>query len=244
MNKDDENIEPITAPNIEEETKPDNPTPNTSDAGNIENSTINIDNIMTTSNEDSSKQTTPQQVVQESSQIESTTEQAPTEPAYLDSPKNILTQMRLARFGKIATNIVITCAILTLIASLSTILLPLIQILAIVITFIIGILCSIFTLGAVYAIPDNPMGKLWDFLGSLVNMTDATMNVSNICFKAIPYLTIIGITLSIIGIVIFAIDKHKRNIPRIVALSILIVLLAIALVFYYLISGPGGTLWQ
>ncbi|MBQ8748869.1 MAG: hypothetical protein IJZ29_00150 [Clostridia bacterium] len=161
----------------------------------------------------------------------------------ISPPKKLLTQMKCDRLGKIFSNIAFTCAVLIILVSLSTILIPLMYTLLIICVLLLCILLVIFTLGMILLIPDSILSKLWNFMLDVTSgsTNDLITNISQTCFSLIPYFSIAGIILCILSLIMLIVSNGKNHIVRIIFISLSIILMIVALVIYYAL---GGTIWQ
>lgn len=152
----------------------------------------------------------------------------------------MITEIRKNRFSKIFSNIAYTSAILALIALLATLVVPLLNFLAIVILFIIIACIVIFSFGAVFAIENNPVPRLWEILSNLTNQ-ETTFKIVDICVKSTLYISIIGICFAVAALLMTIFTKKNKKAGSIVGLSIIIGILVIYLIIYFVL---GGSIWQ
>lgn len=158
-------------------------------------------------------------------------------PQEIPAPAHIFKSMQLFRFGKIFTNMSITSCILVAVMCLIAVAMPFVQVFGIIFLFIAIVAMVIFTLGAVFAFPSAPISKAWNLLTGLVNSTETLLKVAQVCISAIPYLCIIGMSVSGLAIVMLSITKQKGRVSRIVTTSILAFVMAISLVLFFILGG-------
>lgn len=160
------------------------------------------------------------------------------EPLDNAPPTGMLTQSRLQRFGKIFFNMSIAACVLIAIALLSTVATQLLFIggLLVLGTALIGIV--IFTAGAAFFMPGNPVGFIWGLLAALVNSSDSMGEFVKFCFNITKWISLVGIVLAAIAITFISINKSKQNFAtKIVVLSIFIIAFAVVFAFQMITGG-------
>ncbi len=155
-------------------------------------------------------------------------------------PKKQISMLRTERFAKVFTNMVFTCGPIILLLFLSVIILPVFQLFLAAIIFIVVVCMVVFTLGSIFAIENNPIGPIWNFLGNSLNM-EYSAKIVEFCMSMVPYICAVGLVLSGLAITLLSVSRAKGRTGRIVAVSIIAGLIAIALVLYFVM---GGALWQ
>lgn len=126
---------------------------------------------------------------------------------------------KLRKFGVLFSNLSIVCLVFCVLALFTVILLPII--------WLLGFMLIIVTVGFIFAIfPDY-----WSKLEGLTN----TMNtLGEILLKIGPYVAGAGIAMSILAIVLLALDKNKKNTGKIVSTVIVCVLLVVSLIMCFI----------
>ncbi len=153
-------------------------------------------------------------------------------------PAGMLNQLRLQRFAKIFFNLAIAVSVLIAIALLSTVVTPLLFIFALIILIIAVIGLILFTAGAAFFMPGNPVGLLWGLLSGLVGSSDSMGEFVKFCFNITKWISVVGVVLSAIAILFLSVSKSKQNfVVKIVVLSILIVVMIAIFVFHMLTGG-------
>ena len=155
-------------------------------------------------------------------------------------PQKSISNMRLTRFGSIFHHIAMTSTIVLLCALLGMLLVPIMQLFAIIILFTIIVCSVIFSIGMVFAIESNPVGKMWDILSNVVNSGDLVGNIVVFLSSCTPYICFAGIIFSILSIVFNAISSPTKKVSKIVLASIVIAILLIITIIHYL---TGGIVW-
>jgi len=153
-------------------------------------------------------------------------------------PNNMLKQLRLQRFSKIFFNMAIATSILVFIALLSSLITPLLYFFALVVLIIVVMGLIIFTAGAAFFMPGNPVGIVWGLLSGLVSSGESMSEFVKFCFNITKWISIVGIVLSVIAIVFLSITKSKQKfVVKIIVLSILILVLGVVFAFQMLTGG-------
>jgi len=156
-------------------------------------------------------------------------------------PAVIVNQDKKHRFAKIFFNMTVASILLIAVALLSALITPLLYIVAVILLFLICVIMFLGTLGAAVVYWGNPVGKVWSFLGTVLNSGGEMGNVIAFCFNICQWFAVAGIALSVGAIVFLSISKNKNKVAKIVCASILLAIFIIVLVFYLL---TGGMLWQ
>lgn len=159
----------------------------------------------------------------------------------LSLPNNLISQMRSDRFARIFTNMSITCGVLLILALLSTVVVPLLQIITVLILLVIMLCMVVLTFGTIFLAPNNPVGVVWGIFEKVSKSSESMLDVVKYCLSAIPYLSIIGLVLAAVAITMLSINKQRGWVGRVVAISIFAVIMIVGLILYF---GFGGTLWQ
>ena len=153
-------------------------------------------------------------------------------------PKGMLNQLRLQRFSKIFFNMAIATSVLVFIALLSSVVTPLLYICALVVLIIVGVGLILFTAGGAFFIPGNPVGIIFGLLSGLASNSDLMGEFVKFSFNITKWISVVGVVLSVIAIVFLSINKSKQKfVTKIVALSILILVLIAIFAFQMLTGG-------
>lgn len=153
-------------------------------------------------------------------------------------PDKMFREAQIFRFSKIFYNMSITCFILMLSSFLSTILAPVLFLFALLLLFFTALAIIVFSLGTVFAMPNNPAEYVWNLLGALLESGNKMQIIISFCFSLIKWLAIVGLILSIISIVFTALSKKNGKVTKIILLSIMIII-SIVVLALHLISGGG-----
>ena len=155
----------------------------------------------------------------------------------LKPPAGVLARMRCVRFGTIFTNMCCASVCFLLLASLALIVVPVVQTILMLLSFCAIICMVIFTLGLVFLDTNKPLEPILEFSNSVMDFSMAS-TVQELCVKAIPYLCAIGIASAILAIIFLSVKMQKGNVGKIVAVSILGVLMVLGLI----LLKAGGAL--
>ena len=144
--------------------------------------------------------------------------------------------LRMDRFARIFFNLTVAAVVIASLAAIATIFIPLAQLFLIVLVliFLLGII--VFTFGAAFAMPGNPVGQVWEFLGKITKFDSMSTLITHI-INAIPYVCIVGLVTSVVALFLAIFNKYKREVGRIVALSIFIVLLIVGIIIFFALGG-------
>lgn len=160
--------------------------------------------------------------------------------AYLP-PSKQEKEARLYRFSRIFFSMAITCLVLVVLALLSSVLAPVLYFLGLMILglvfVILAIVFAIFTFGLIFAIPDNPVSVLANFIGDFAESGGNLYNVLLACWYAGLCISVAGILASVLGIVFVALSKGKAKAFKLVFLSILIAVFGGILAFQLFAGG-------
>ena len=156
-------------------------------------------------------------------------------------PPKFMFTLRTFRLGSIFFNLSLGCVVLSIIAFVSSFMLPLIYMLVALILFLLLLIMVVCTLGFVFAIPNNPAGKIWNFVSNMGSKTEKVVEISDKFLQAIPIMCIVGIISAVLSVVILAICKKKGKVSKIVFAVIFAIVMILTLILYYLL---GGKLWQ
>ena len=151
------------------------------------------------------------------------------------SPKFVST-IRADRFSRIFFNMSVTLMIIALFAALSTFILPFAQMFLVLIIFLIIFLMIVVTFGTIFTLPNNPIIPLWEFLQKAMDF-EKVQSMLVYIVNAIPYICIAGLVCSVVSLLITVLNKSKREVGKIVALSIFIGILIIAIILYFVLGG-------
>jgi len=152
------------------------------------------------------------------------------------APAHILRQAHVDRFTNIFFNMAVTMSCLILVALLSRVFGQILYFFVLASLFVAIICMIIFTLGIAFAIPGNPVAKLWGFLQKMLSANDSILHVTQVCFNATKWLALAAIITSVVGIAILTLSKKPSKVGRIVLLSILIVL-NVAVFAFQIVTG-------
>ncbi len=151
--------------------------------------------------------------------------------------EKMLRQTRIDRLMNIFFRMAITMFCLIWAALFSSLLGPVLYFTIIVILLLVMGCMLVFTLGTIFAMPGNPLGKVWGFFQKLTNGSDSVLGLTQICFNATKWLALAGIILSVLTIVMLAMNRHPSKVGKIVWLSIFIVVSAIVFAFQIITGG-------
>lgn len=108
---------------------------------------------------------------------------------------------------------------------------------AIVLTFIVIICLSVFTIGLIYFADNNPIPKLFEFIQTIGDSSEKFLNFTKICFNMTKWIALAGIIFSIASIVFTVLTKRSSKVPKIVLFSLLIVIFVVIFAFQLITGG-------
>ena len=152
-------------------------------------------------------------------------------------PKHVLCDLRRQRLGRIILNMTVFCAVLDLLALLSTVITPILYLLLVVINLLAIISLVFFTLGMVFLIHDGPVQKLWDYLKMLTDSSDGIMDTVRLTFNSTKWISLVGIVLAVASILFIITGKGRYKALKIAALVVLILVFGVILLFQLITGG-------
>ncbi len=156
-------------------------------------------------------------------------------------PSGQISQMRLLRFSNIFSNMSLSFGAILVVLLLSSVLLPILKGITVVICFLLVFVMVASTLGLILTISGNPATSLWRFLNK-VNNNDTMLNVSKFMQSIIPYIGLFTIVMSIISIVLLSYNKgNKKQTSKLVITSLVLAFASVLVIVYF---AKGGNLWQ
>lgn len=157
-------------------------------------------------------------------------------------PAKLIGDIRCFRFASIMFNVCVFCFVLSIMASVSSFIIPLFYafvMLFAIFAFLALLFLVVITFGLILLVPDNPLKLLLNFISNS-NM-DKVMLISQKLFDIVPYACIIGMSLATASIIASAFSKQNGKVGKIISSSIFIVLMTLMLIIYYKL---GGMIWQ
>ena len=159
----------------------------------------------------------------------------------IELPAKYIAHLRLNRFNNIFFNMSIGLMSIMLIALFSSLIGPVIYFFFVVFLLMVMACMIIFTFGAIFAVPENPVSKIWSFFQVIINANDSVMKITQFCFNSTKWLSLAGVISSVIGIVLISVSKCGGKVGKIIALSFFILIFVAVFVFQVL---TGGVQWQ
>ena len=156
-------------------------------------------------------------------------------------PPLLCAEARMERLNRIFLHISVASLVLTFLAFLSTILAPVLFFTALCVLFVAILVMVLFTLGLILFIPDNPVVFLWGVLGDFIASGDSAMYITAFCFNSTTWLSALGAITALLSIGLTAAGHRPGKIPKIVLLSLAILIFGFIFAFQ---TVTGGLQWQ
>lgn len=143
------------------------------------------------------------------------------------------TQRKLLKAGEILCGFAVALSIISMILVLATIIVPLLYAFLLILVLVVIIVIVVVTLGLVFAIEDNIVIKLWDFIQN--SNSDSITAFASTCFGIAPYVSIASLVLSILSLVFLFGSKQKCSGHKASAIVFgILSIIGIALYFFFL----------
>lgn len=149
----------------------------------------------------------------------------------------ILAQARLNRFTTIFFNFAVTMFCIVWVALLSSLLGQILYFFVLASLFVAIICMIIFTLGIAFAIPGNPVAKLWGFLQKMLSANDSILHVTQVCFNATKWISLVALVLSLIALILVIVGKKQPKVGKSILLSVFMIVSIVVFVFQLTTGG-------
>lgn len=147
--------------------------------------------------------------------------------------KNIFKFSRINRFSNIFFNMSLTLFAIIVFLWIVSFATPIVWVLVLAVVFTIIIGMVFFTVGTVFAFPNNPIPELWLFLKDFSSSASLMVNITNIISKITICIAIIGIIISATLLIFAILSKDRYKLFKITSAIISI------LIFIFIVSMGG-----
>ena len=91
--------------------------------------------------------------------------------------------------------------------------------------------------GIAFAIPGNPVAKLWGFLQKMLSANDSILHVTQVCFNATKWISLVALVLSLIALILVIVGKKQPKVGKSILLSVFMIVSIVVFVFQLTTGG-------
>lgn len=167
------------------------------------------------------------------------TQTVETEEPKATIPGKVVTQHNLQRTGNVFFHIAIACVIVSALAILSSLLVPVVYGLVVILALFACLLLVVFTFGLAFVQQDtNPahdlLSSIWGFI---TNSGESMTLLPAAILSIVPYVSIVGIAVSCLSILMLCLGRAQGKTGKIVGVCIISVVCVAILLVYYLVGA-------